>query len=124
MRQALLVALVAGLTMTTVSTDSKRGADAQNLAIQRLTQADFIVLTNPGVQSVQLMSPRNAPQARVTVTRVTMQPGSTQTRLAHKSEQVWIVEKGAATVLLAGNKTQEIQVGEVLRTPPEQLTAS
>ncbi len=92
------------------------------MSIQTLSAPDFTTLRNPGVQSQQLVWPRNAPGAAVTVTRVTMQPGSTTPRHSHPgAEQTWIVEQGAATVLLAGDQTALLRAGEVMRTPPGQV---
>ena len=92
------------------------------MGIQRLTQADFAVLENPGVRSEQIVWPRNAPDARVTITRVTMEPGATSPRHAHpRSEQTWIVERGAATLLMAGDRTDAIRAGDVVRTPAGEV---
>jgi quercetin dioxygenase-like cupin family protein len=59
--------------------------------VQRLSPDDFKVLTKPGITSEQVVWPQNAPDARVTITRVTMQPGATSQRHSHpKSEQTWL----------------------------------
>ncbi len=88
------------------------------MPVQRLSPEDFEVLSNPGVTSVQMMWQANAPEARVTITRVTMEPGAVSRRHTHPhSEQTWIVEKGAATLLLADDRTQPVAAGEVVRTP-------
>jgi quercetin dioxygenase-like cupin family protein len=92
------------------------------MGIQRLTQADFAVLENPGVRSEQIVWPRNAPDARVTITRVTMEPGATSPRHSHPhSEQTWIVERGAATLLMGGDRTDAIRAGDVVRTPAGEV---
>jgi quercetin dioxygenase-like cupin family protein len=89
---------------------------------QRLTPADFTTLENPGIRSEQIVWPRNAPDARVTITRVTMEPGATSSRHAHPhSEQTWIVERGAATLLMAGDRTDAIRAGDVVRTPAGEV---
>lgn len=86
--------------------------------IQKLSAADFGVLRNPGVESVQLVWGRNAPDAKITVTRVTMQPGTEQKLHAHaEAEQTWIVESGEATVLVGEGRTFAIKAGDVVRTP-------
>lgn len=88
------------------------------MSIQRLSEADFTTLHNPGFQSVQIVWRNNAPEARVTITRVTMEPGSTSARHVHaESEQIWLVERGSALLLKADGQTEEIGAGEVLRTP-------
>ena len=86
---------------------------------QRLTPDDFTTLENPGVRSRQLVWPRNVPGSTITVTRVTMDPGATTPRHAHlDAEQVWVVERGAATLLLASDETAPVRAGEVIHTPP------
>jgi hypothetical protein len=44
-----------------------------------LAQEDKSAVRNPGVRSVQVVWPNNAPEARVTITRVIMEPGVTNT---------------------------------------------
>jgi quercetin dioxygenase-like cupin family protein len=88
------------------------------MPIQRLTPKDFTTLENPGVLSQQIVWPRNAPEALITMTRVTMEPGSTTPRHSHpKSEQTWIIERGTAILLMAHDQTAELQAGDVVRTP-------
>src|SRR5215217_214204 len=90
--------------------------------MQRLSPADFTVLTKPGITSDQIVWPQNAPDALVTITRVTMEPGATSSRHTHpKSEQTWIVEQGSATLLLANGKTDEIRAGDVVCTPAGEV---
>lgn len=92
------------------------------MPVQRLSSADFESLSNPGVTSLQIMWRANAPDARVTITRVTMEPGAVSQRHSHPhSEQTWIVEKGTATMLLADDRTQVVEAGEVLRTPAGEI---
>ena len=87
--------------------------------VQRFTPNDFTTLQNPGVKSQQLIWPNNAAEARITMTRVTMQPGATTPRHAHPaSEQTWVVEQGTATLLLADGETASVTAGDVIRTPP------
>ena len=79
---------------------------------------DATVLRRPGKESVQILWPENAPDAQITVTRVTMQPGATSPPHAHRhSEQVWIVEHGSATLLFGDGSTTVIEAGQVVRTP-------
>ncbi len=54
------------------------------MAMQRLTPTDFGLLENSGVKSVQIVWGKNAPEAKVTITRVTGQPGSGQIRHSHQ----------------------------------------
>jgi quercetin dioxygenase-like cupin family protein len=77
---------------------------------------DSQVLSNPGVTSVQLLSPDNAPSARVTITRTTIEPGASQSRHAHEtSEQVWVAVSGSGDLLLAGGERKRIVAGGVVR---------
>ena len=88
------------------------------MGIQRLSTVDFATLENPGIRSVQIVWPKNAPEALVTITRVTMEPGSISARHSHpNSEQIWIVERGRATLLMGDDLTDEVRAGEVVRTP-------
>lgn len=88
------------------------------MTIQRLSAADFTTLENPGFRSVQIVWPKNAPDARVTITRVTMEPGATSARHAHAaSEQIWLVEQGNALLLMADGQTDGLRAGDVVRTP-------
>ncbi len=89
------------------------------MPLQRLDARDFTTLQNPGVVSQQLVWPTNAPEARITMTRVTMQPGATTPRHSHPaSEQTWVAEQGTATLLLADGETAPVAAGDVIRTPP------
>ena len=88
------------------------------MGIERLSTVDFAMLENPGIRSVQIVWPKNAPEALVTITRVTMEPGSISARHSHaNSEQIWIVERGRATLLMGDDLTDEVRAGEVVRTP-------
>ena len=53
------------------------------MGIQRLSAVDFAVLENPGVRSVQIVWPKNSPEALVTITRVTMERGYVSARHSH-----------------------------------------
>jgi quercetin dioxygenase-like cupin family protein len=91
--------------------------------VQRLSPADFTILSNPGITSEQIAWQQNAPPTlRVTITRVMMEPGATSQRHSHpESEQTWIVEQGSATLLLVDGKTEEIRAGDVVRTPAGEV---
>lgn len=81
-----------------------------------LSRPDFRELSNPGVTSEQLLSPHNSGSTRITITRVTVDPGAVQPRHSHHSaEQAWIVLRGAGTLLLADEKTRRFGTGEVAR---------
>ena len=75
-----------------------------------------VVLSNPGVQSYQLLSPHNSDSDRVTITQVIIQPGYSQIRHSHpSSEQIWIAQKGSAELLLADNQTKNFVSGDLVR---------
>ena len=81
-----------------------------------LKAEDFKTLTNPGVRSEQLLSPHNSASARITITRVTLEPGAVQPTHRHAtSEQVWVAVSGVGTLLLAEDRTLEFKQGEVVR---------
>lgn len=81
-----------------------------------LTPGQFKALSNPGVTSLQLLSPHNSASNRVTITRVTVEPGAIQPPHRHAtSEQIWLAISGVGTLLLAEGNTQAIAAGEVVR---------
>ena len=88
------------------------------MTIQRLSAADFTTLENPGFRSVQIVWPNNAPEARVTITRVSIEPGAASARHVHPaSEQIWLIEQGSALLLMNDDQTDELRAGDVVRTP-------
>jgi len=81
-----------------------------------IRKEEIKVLSNPGVESAQLLNPDNSKSKRVTVTRVTVQPGHEQPRHKHdSSEQIWIAVKGRGTLLLADDKEADFASGDVVR---------
>jgi quercetin dioxygenase-like cupin family protein len=84
--------------------------------VEHLTPEQFVTLTNPGVASVQLVSPHNSSSRRVTLTRVTVAPGATQPRHSHaSSEQIWYALSGVGLLLLADGITRALNAGEIVR---------
>lgn len=80
-----------------------------------IKKSEIKVLSNPGVDSAQLLNPENSTSERVTITKVTIQPGAEQPRHQHDtSEQIWIATKGKGTLLL-GNGEKEFAEGDVVR---------
>jgi quercetin dioxygenase-like cupin family protein len=79
---------------------------------------EAVVLENPGKRSAQLLCGGNAPDAPFTVTRVDMDPGAVSPRHSHpNADQVWIVERGTATMLLDAGGSRGIAAGDVVQTP-------
>ena len=74
---------------------------------------------NPGARSRQLLHPGNAASARVTITRVTLDPGAVNSRHSHSgSEQTWIALAGSGELLLADEATLPFAEGDVVRFAP------
>jgi quercetin dioxygenase-like cupin family protein len=81
-----------------------------------LNESDIVRLVNPGVVSEQLLSPHNSSSTRVTITRVTMQPGASQPRHKHDtSEQIWVALQGEGLLKLADRETRTFQAGQIAR---------
>ena len=92
------------------------------MPIIRVSSADFTTLENPGKRSEQIVWPENAPEARVTITRVTMDPGATSPRHSHLArEQTWLVERGRGTLLLKDGGSDEVRAGDVIITPAGEV---
>ena len=87
--------------------------------MQIIRRSQIPILKNAGVESEQLLFPESCPEARVTVTRVTIPPGGTSPRHVHETaEQVWLATSGHGTLLLADNEETHLQEGDVLRLAP------
>ena len=86
------------------------------MTMEFIRHADIVSLRNGGVTSEQLLFPENSGSQRMTITRVTIAPGARSPRHAHpSSEQSWVALKGSADLLLAGDRTQPIVEGDVVR---------
>ena len=92
------------------------------MGVQRWRVLECDVLIKPGIQSRQFVWPKNSPESQVTITHVTMEPGSVSERHAHeRSEQVWIVERGEGILLLGNEQTEVLRAGDIVRTPAEEI---
>jgi quercetin dioxygenase-like cupin family protein len=81
-----------------------------------MRKASITTLSNSGVQSEQLLFPENSASRRVTITRVTMQPGALNPSHRHRdSEQIWVALEGRGTLLLDGERTEPFAAGDVAR---------
>jgi len=88
------------------------------MAVQRWRVLDCDILVRPGIQSRQLVWPKNSPDSQATITHVVMEPGAGSERHAHKrSEQIWIVERGQGVLLLGNGQTEVLCAGDIVRTP-------
>lgn len=93
-------------------------SNSPTIAVEVLTSAGSPTLTRQGQTSVQLLWPGNSPQARVTLTRVTIPPGDMNRRHSHASaEQIWVIELGQAILLLGDGQSRPVQAGDIVRTP-------
>ena len=80
------------------------------------------VFAHPGVTSRQLLHPGNAASARVTITRVSLDPGAVNSRHSHSdSEQTWIALEGSGKLLLADGATLPFVEGDVARFAPGEV---
>lgn len=87
--------------------------------MQLIKRNDIPVLRNSGVESEQLLFPESSPEAKATITRVTVPVGTTNPRHAHEtSEQIWIALSGSGTLLLENANEIEIEEGDVVRFAP------
>ncbi len=87
--------------------------------MQLIKQRDIPVLRNSGIESEQLLFPESSPEAKATITRVTVPVGITSPRHVHEaSEQIWVVLSGRGTLLLEGSNEAEVQEGDVARFAP------
>ena len=81
-----------------------------------ISGSDIVSLSNPGVTSRQLLSPRNSASRRVTITEVHLESGACQPRHTHaSSEQAWYALVGAGTLLLADGEERAFAAGDVVR---------
>ena len=68
--------------------------------MELIRRNEVMVLSNPGVESHQLLFPENSSSSRVTITKVVLAPGAVNPPHRHEaSEQVWVALSGAGTLL-------------------------
>ena len=90
--------------------------------MQLIKRSDIPVLRNSGVESEQLLFPESSPEAKATITRVTVPAGTTNPRHSHElSEQIWVALSGHGTLLLEGMIEASIQEGDVVRFAPGDI---
>src|SRR3954463_16456372 len=79
-------------------------------------------LSNSGVVSRQLLFPENSLSARITITRVTIQPGARNGVHRHaSSEQVWVALRGSGHLLVENDQTLPFAEGDVVRFEDGEL---
>jgi len=84
--------------------------------VEYIKKDEVKILSNPDVQSHQLLFPENSKSERITITRVFVQPKGVQPRHKHEmSEQIWIAIDGNGQLLLAEEKEQLFTEGDIVR---------
>jgi len=84
--------------------------------MELIKKSEIKVFSNPGVESFQLLNPENSKSERITITRVLVQPNNEQPRHKHDtSEQIWIAVRGKGVLLLADDKEELFELGDVVR---------
>jgi quercetin dioxygenase-like cupin family protein len=79
-------------------------------------------LSNSGEISRQLLFPENSSSGRITITRVTIEPGSKNAPHRHAtSEQVWVALRGSGLLLLEGGQVMPFAQGDVVRFEDGEL---
>ena len=72
--------------------------------------------SNSGVTSRQLLFPENSSSERMTITRVTVEPGARNPPHRHPtSEQVWVALRGSGRLFLDDDRTESFSAGDVAR---------
>jgi mannose-6-phosphate isomerase-like protein (cupin superfamily) len=99
-----------------------QGVGRLSIPVQRWRVLECDILSKAGIQSRQLVWPKNSPESHATITHVTMEPGSVSERHSHKeSEQIWIVERGEGVLLLGNERTEVLRAGDIVCTPPGEI---
>jgi len=78
--------------------------------------------SNSGVTSRQLLFPENSSSERMTITRVTVEPGARNPPHRHPtSEQVWVALRGSGRLLLDDGRTESFSAGDIARFEDGEL---
>jgi len=81
-----------------------------------ISKDNITVLKADFQDSHQLIWNENSKSERITITKVYVHPGKTNTRHKHNySEQIWIAIKGTGTLLLDDDKEKQFTEGDVVR---------
>jgi quercetin dioxygenase-like cupin family protein len=84
--------------------------------MELIRRQDIETLSNSAVRSRQLIFPENSRSRRITVTRVTLPPGTKNPPHRHAtSEQVWVALSGSGTLLLDNEQSAAFAAGDVVR---------
>jgi len=89
---------------------------SQETQMEIVRKSSITTLSNSGVQSEQLLFPENSSSRRVTITRVTVEPGAVNPPHRHPaSEQIWVALEGNGILLLDHERTEPFSAGDVIR---------
>ena len=90
--------------------------------VELIRAAEVVHFSNSGVTSRQLLFPENSRSVRITITRVTVQPGAKNPPHRHTaSEQVWVALRGNGQLLLEGGDVLPFAEGDVVRFDDSEL---
>jgi quercetin dioxygenase-like cupin family protein len=84
--------------------------------MELIRAAQIREFSNSGVTSCQLLFPENSSSTRLTITRVTVEPGARNPPHRHPaSEQVWVALCGHGNLLLDAGRIEPFVKGDVVR---------
>ena len=94
----------------------------EEATVEFIRAESIIEFTNSRVTSRQLLFPENSQSSRITITRVTVQPGAKNPPHRHaESEQVWVALRGSEQLLLEGGRVVAFAEGDVARFEDGEL---
>ena len=90
--------------------------------MELICKHEIETLANSAVRSQQLIFPENSRSQRITVTRVTLPPGTKNPPHRHAtSEQIWVALRGSGMLLLDGRASVAFAEGDVVRFEDGEL---
>lgn len=90
--------------------------------MELIRAAQIREFSNSGVTSRQLLFPENSSSTRLTITRVTVEPGARNPPHRHPaSEQVWVALRGHGDLHLDAGRVVSFVEGDVVRFEDDDL---
>lgn len=87
-----------------------------------ISQENIVKLSNLGVISRQLLSPKNSASEKVAITEVHLVVGASQPRHTHNtSEQIWYALQGSGKLLLENDTEKNLVAGDVVRFAENEI---
>jgi quercetin dioxygenase-like cupin family protein len=84
--------------------------------VEIIRASECTVLRKSGITSRQLLFPENSNSERLTITRVSVEPGGTNPPHRHaESEQIWVALKGSGHLIVEGGTTMPFVEGDIAR---------